>query len=105
MPVATALFLLLHALAFAALAVTAYVAGAALLLAWRLAPAAAGDGLATAALALPLGFLAVAQAGLLLGLLGWLRPAPVAAALLLVHGLAWRGWRLLLGENAPLARR
>jgi hypothetical protein len=94
--IATALFLAAHALAFAALAVTAYVTGAALLLALRMA--VAGEGLETAALALPLGFLAVAQIGLALGLAGWLRPGPVAAAVLIVHALAWRGWRRLLRQ-------
>jgi 4-amino-4-deoxy-L-arabinose transferase-like glycosyltransferase len=114
-PVATALFLLVHAFAFAALAVTAYVAGSALLLGARLAPraggfsvagvAAPGDGVERAAMALPLGFLAVGQVGLLLGLLGWLRPAPAAAALVAVHALAWRGWRLLAGQARSAWRR
>jgi 4-amino-4-deoxy-L-arabinose transferase-like glycosyltransferase len=126
-PVATALFLLVHALAFAALAVTAYVAGSALLLAaglaprpggrwtdlWRRSRQAApaidgslrrssgpvpGNAVEMAAMALPLGFLAVAQMGLFLGLLGWLRPAPAAAALVALHALAWRGWRLLASQ-------
>ncbi len=115
MPVATALFLLVHALAFAALAVTAYVAGSALLIAARLAARAGGpavlgmavpgDGVEMAAMALPLGFLAVGQVGLLLGLLGWLRPAPAAAALVAVHALAWRGWRLLAGQARSVWRR
>lgn len=98
-----------HGAALAALAVTAYVAGAALLGRWfggaggvDGAPAGREGGssvcgrLETAALALPLGLAALAQLGLVLGLLGWLRPGPVLAVVAATHALAWRGWRLLL---------
>ena len=98
-----------HGAALAALAVTAYVAGAALLgccfgdaggaggaPAGRAGGGPVGGGLETAALALPLGLAAVAQLGLLLGLLGWLRPGPVLGAVAATHALAWRGWRRLL---------
>ena len=100
-------FLLAHAVAFAALALTAYVAGLALLGRWRLAPSpgTVGGELDAAALALPLGLAALAQVGLVLGLAGWLRPAPALAALAATHALAWRGWRHLLRQLRGALRR
>jgi len=100
-------FLLAHAVAFAALALTAHVAGLALLGRWRLAPSSGTGGgeLDAAALALPLGLAALAQIGLVLGLAGWLRPAPALAALAATHALAWRGWRHLLRQLRGALRR
>jgi hypothetical protein len=56
------------------------------------APELAGA-LETAAVSTALGLVALADAGWLLGLAGWLRPLPVALVLLVVHGTGLAAWR------------
>ncbi|HVT61015.1 MAG TPA: glycosyltransferase family 39 protein [Thermoanaerobaculia bacterium] len=88
-----------HLLAWLALAATAYVAGRTLL---RRDLESRQE---TAAVATTLGLVAIANAGLLLGFAGLLRPGPALAALAALHLASLPGWRALAREGARLARR
>ena len=94
-----------------ALAVTSYIAGRTLLgilLPCHGRPRRAGsepdlvaeEGVAaeTAVVATALGLAVVAEAGLLLGLAGWLRPGPVLLVVLGIHLAGLPVWRSLVGE-------
>jgi 4-amino-4-deoxy-L-arabinose transferase-like glycosyltransferase len=104
---AAASLLLRQLLAVLGLTVTAYVAGRTLL-GW-LGVVEAGDrrtrvALETAAVATSLGLVVVAQAGLLLGLAGLLKPGPILLALLGIHLASLPGWRSLRRGLGSLAR-
>jgi hypothetical protein len=112
--IAAASLLLRQLLAALGLTVTAYVAGRTLLgwLGVVAAAAAAGDGdrrpraaaVETAAVATSLGLVVVAQAGLVLGLAGLLKPGPILLALAAIHLASLPGWRRLLRGLGSLAR-
>jgi hypothetical protein len=106
---AAATLLLRQLLAVLGLTVTAYVAGRTLLGWLGVVEAEAGDrrpraAVETAAVATSLGLVVVAQAGLLLGLAGLLKPGPILLALLGVHLASLPGWRSLLRGLVGLAR-
>ena len=64
----------------------------------------AGAAVETAAMATSLGLVVVAQAGLVLGLAGLLKPVPILLALAGAHLASLQGWRRLLrglGDLAP----
>jgi 4-amino-4-deoxy-L-arabinose transferase-like glycosyltransferase len=64
----------------------------------------AGGAVETAAVATSLGLVVAAQAGLLLGLAGLLKPGPILLALLGLHLTSLPGWRSLLRGLGRLAR-
>jgi 4-amino-4-deoxy-L-arabinose transferase-like glycosyltransferase len=106
---AAASLLLRQLLAVLGLTATAYVAGRTLLGWLGVVEAEAGDRRAratmeTAAVATALGLVVVAQAGLLLGLAGLLKPGPILLALLGIHLASLAGWRSLRRGLAGLAR-
>jgi 4-amino-4-deoxy-L-arabinose transferase-like glycosyltransferase len=106
---AAASLLLRQLLAVLGLTVTAYVAGRTLLGWLGIVEAGAGDRRAraaveTVAVATSLGLVVVAQAGLLLGLAGLLKPGPILLALLGIHLASVAGWRSLRRGLAGLAR-
>jgi hypothetical protein len=111
---AAASLLLRQLLACLGLTVTAYVAGRTLL-GWlgvsRPAPKAeppgwlgAGGAVETGAVGISLGLVVVAHAGLVLGLLGRLKPGPILLAVLGIHLASLPGWRSLLHGIGCLAR-
>ncbi len=96
---ATVSLLLRQLLAVLGLTVTAYVAGRTLI-GW-LGAVQAGDRRAradveTAAVATSLGLVVVAQAGLVLGLAGLLKPGPILLVVVGIHLAGLPGWRSLL---------
>ncbi len=62
-------------------------------------------GLETYSVAATLGLVAVGYAGLLLGLLGRLRPGPILAMTVALNALAWPGWRRLAAAWSAGAAR
>src|ERR1700688_3399715 len=108
---AAASLLLRQLLAVLGLTVTSAIAGRTLLGWLGVVEAGAGAGgrraraaVETAAVAAALGLVVVAQAGLLLGLAGLLKPGPILLALLGVHLASLPGWRALRRGVAGLAR-
>ncbi|HEV3074378.1 MAG TPA: hypothetical protein VHB47_08180 [Thermoanaerobaculia bacterium] len=107
---AAASLLLRQLLAVLGLTVTAYVAGRTLLGWLGVVEAEAGDrrsraaAVETGGVATSLGLVVVAQAGLLLGLAGLLKPGPILLALLAIHLASLPGWRSLRRGLAGLAR-
>jgi hypothetical protein len=107
---AAAGLLLRQLLVVLGLTVTAYVAGRTLLGWLGVVETAAGDrrpraaAVETGAMATSLGLVVVAQAGLVLGLAGLLKPGPILLALAGIHLAGLPGWRRLLRGLGGLAQ-
>lgn len=107
---AAAGLLLRQLLAVLGLTVTAYVAGRTLLGWLGIVEAGAGGrrpraaAVETGAVATSLGLVVVAQAGLLLGLAGLLKPGPILLVVAGIHLASLPGWRSLLRGLGSFAR-
>jgi hypothetical protein len=107
---AAAGLLLRQLLVVLGLTVTAYVAGRTLLGWLGVVETAAGDrrpwaaAVETGAVATSLGLAVVAQAGLVLGLAGLLKPGPILLAVAGIHLAGLSGWRRLLRGLGRLGR-